>query len=194
MTTPRRPLIDHLPPVDTGTVNRSRRHVPQLVLSHHIHAGRGPLALAVFTNKIVGSPYFYLATVVWLIFMLVAGQGLGFDKLPWPLTLTLASIPQLPIGVAILVNGNIQQAVDDKRAIADHETLTALHTINRHQVETLARQDEELATLRTMGHDLSIDLLDLRRKHTNLIEVLTAGNRTKRGEKKDAPVEPQDHA
>jgi len=50
----------------------------------------------------------------------------------------------LPI---IIVGQNVTSAAQDARAEADHETLTALHTINVRQLEMLEQQRKILDLL-----------------------------------------------
>jgi hypothetical protein len=45
------------------------------------------------------------------------------------------------------VSANRAQAASDKRAIADHETLIALHAMATQQLEILRQQDNVLAIL-----------------------------------------------
>ena len=75
------------------------------------------------------------------------GQAVGFDPLPWPLLLTLLNLPQLSIMISLQVSANRSQAASDKRAIADHETLIALHEMARQQIDILHGQNEVLALL-----------------------------------------------
>ncbi len=51
----------------------------------------------------------------------------------------------LPI---ILVGQNVISASQDARAEADHETLTALHTMNVRQLQLLEQQEKILEILR----------------------------------------------
>jgi hypothetical protein len=81
--------------------------------------------------------------VVWLF----AGNIVGFDKTPWPLLLTILNLPQLSIMISLQVSANRAQAASDRRAIADHETLIALHEMAKQQLDILNGQDRVLAIL-----------------------------------------------
>jgi hypothetical protein len=61
--------------------------------------------------------------------------------------LTLLNLPQLSIMISLQVSANRSQAASDKRAIADHETLIALHKMARQQIDILHGQNEVLALL-----------------------------------------------
>jgi hypothetical protein len=57
--------------------------------------------------------------------------------------------------ISLQVSANRAQAASDKRAIADHETLLALHEMGKQQIEILHGQDQVLALLRQFaGHDM----------------------------------------
>ena len=71
----------------------------------------------------------------------------AIDKTPWPLLLTILNLPQLSIMISLQVSANRAQAASDRRAIADHETLIALHEMARQQLDILNGQDRVLAML-----------------------------------------------
>jgi hypothetical protein len=81
--------------------------------------------------------------VVWLF----AGNIVGFDKTPWPLLLTILNLPQLSIMISLQVSANRAQAASDARALADHETLTALHEMSKQQIAILKGQNKILDVL-----------------------------------------------
>ncbi len=64
-----------------------------------------------------------------------------------PLLLTILNLPQLSIMISLQVSANRAQTASDKRAIADHETLIALHEMGRQQLDILHGQDQVLAIL-----------------------------------------------
>ena len=49
--------------------------------------------------------------------------------------------------ISLQVSANRAQAASDKRAIADHETLIALHEMAKQQLDVLHGQDQVLAIL-----------------------------------------------
>ncbi len=61
--------------------------------------------------------------------------------------MTLLNLPQLSIMISLQVSANRAQAASDKRAIADHETLIALHAMATQQLQILKQQDSVLAIL-----------------------------------------------
>ena len=63
------------------------------------------------------------------------------------LLLTILNLPQLSIMISLQVSANRAQAASDRRAIADHETLIALHEMARQQLDILNGQDRVLAML-----------------------------------------------
>jgi hypothetical protein len=57
------------------------------------------------------------------------------------------NLPQLSIMISLQVSANRAQTASDKRAIADHETLIALHEMGKQQLDILHGQDQVLAIL-----------------------------------------------
>ena len=122
-------------------------HKPKLVLSRHVR-GESPLdRIADAVNKFCGSMWVFLGITVGIVFWLFAGNIVGFDKTPWPLLLTILNLPQLSIMISLQVSANRAQTASDKRAIADHETLIALHEMGKQQLDILHGQDQVLAIL-----------------------------------------------
>ncbi len=129
-------------------------HVPRLVLTEHIHArvhGTGPMgrlnaAIAVRITKVVGTMYCaYVFTIIALVALPAAiQQGSPTVLVNW-LSSNFLQLVLLPI---IIVGQNVISAVQDARAEADHETLTALHTMSAQQIEILNGQNQILDLLR----------------------------------------------
>jgi uncharacterized membrane protein len=120
---------------------------PKLVLSDHVRGSSILDKIADGVNKFCGSMYVFLAITIGIVAWLVLGQLLRFDPVPWPLLLTILNLPQLSIMISLQVSANRAQAASDKRAIADHETLIALHTMATQQLQILRQQDAVLAIL-----------------------------------------------
>jgi hypothetical protein len=81
-------------------------------------------------------------------------QGDNFVAVSW-LSQSFLQLVLLPI---IIVGQNVTAAAQDARAEADHETLTALHTINVTQLKILERQEQilqRIATLESSGSGVS---------------------------------------
>jgi uncharacterized membrane protein len=122
-------------------------HRPKLVLSKHVR-GTGILdRIADGVNVFCGSMYVFVIITVGVVVWLFAGNIVGFDKTPWPLLLTILNLPQLSIMISLQVSANRAQAASDRRAIADHETLIALHEMAKQQLDILNGQDRVLAIL-----------------------------------------------
>ena len=120
----------------------------QLVLSQH-HRGEGLLAtIAEVVNRFVGSMWLFVAVTIAIVFWLFAGNLVGFDKTPWPLLLTILNLPQLSIMISLQVSANLAQKTNDARALADHETILALHALSQQQLEILQGQNTVLDLLK----------------------------------------------
>jgi len=123
-------------------------HRPQLELSGH-HRGTGVLdRVAEWVNAFVGSMWVFVVVTLAIVVWLFAGNIVGFDKTPWPLLLTILNLPQLSIMISLQVSANLAQRTGDARAIADHETLIALHELSRQQLAILEGQNQVLDLLR----------------------------------------------
>jgi uncharacterized membrane protein len=123
------------------------QHHPRLVLSDHVRGSSILDKIADSVNRICGSMYVFLGITIGIVVWLFLGNVIGFDKTPWPLLLTILNLPQLSIMVSLQVSANRAQAASDKRAIADHETLIALHEMSKQQIRILQGQDKVLALL-----------------------------------------------
>jgi uncharacterized membrane protein len=124
-----------------------QEHRPRLVLSRHVRGESVLDRIADGVNKFCGSMWVFLGITTGIVFWLFAGNIVGFDKTPWPLLLTILNLPQLSIMISLQVSANRAQTASDKRAIADHETLIALHEMGRQQLDILHGQDQVLAIL-----------------------------------------------
>ena len=128
-------------------------HVPRLVRSTHgqaaVHGsgvmGRLNAALAVRITKVVGTMYCAYAFTALALVALPAAiqQGSPTVLVNW-LSSNFLQLVLLPI---IIVGQNVISAAQDQRAEADHETLTALHTMATRQIEILEGQNKILAIL-----------------------------------------------
>jgi uncharacterized membrane protein len=130
-------------------------HRPRLVTSEHVRGSSILDKIADAVNKFCGSMYVFIAITIGIVAWLFLGNVVGFDKTPWPLLLTILNLPQLSIMISLQVSANRAQAASDKRAIADHETLIALHEMSVQQLDILRSQDAVLGLLENFsGKDM----------------------------------------
>jgi uncharacterized membrane protein len=122
-------------------------HIPRLVLSKHVRGTSILDKIADAVNSFCGSMYVFVFITVGVVAWLFLGNIVGFDKTPWPLLLTILNLPQLSIMISLQVSANRAQAASDRRAIADHETLIALHEMAKQQLDILNGQNQVLAIL-----------------------------------------------
>ena len=122
-------------------------HLPKLILSQHVRGISILDRIADAVNKFCGSMYVFIGITIGIVAWLFLGNVVGFDKTPWPLLLTILNLPQLSIMISLQVSANRAQAASDRRAIADHETLIALHEMAKQQLDILNGQDRVLAIL-----------------------------------------------
>jgi hypothetical protein len=129
-------------------------HAPRLIQTAHVltrvHGagamGRFNAAVAVRITRIVGTMYCaYVFTLVALVALPAAiEQGSVTVLVNW-LSSNFLQLVLLPI---IIVGQNVISAAQDARAEADHETLTALHTMSQQQLQILEGQNEILDLLK----------------------------------------------
>jgi uncharacterized membrane protein len=124
-----------------------QEHKPKLVLSDHVRGTSLLDTIADAVNRICGSMWVFIGITTGIVAWLFLGNVVGFDKTPWPLLLTILNLPQLSIMISLQVSANRAQAASDRRALADHETLIALHEMARQQLDILKGQDQVLAIL-----------------------------------------------
>jgi uncharacterized membrane protein len=122
-------------------------HKPKLVTSDHVRGTSVLDRIADAVNRFCGSMYVFIGITIGIVTWLLLGQVLRFDPLPWPLLLTLLNLPQLSIMISLQVSANRAQTASDRRAIADHETLIALHEMSKQQIDILHGQDQVLALI-----------------------------------------------
>jgi uncharacterized membrane protein len=125
-----------------------QEHKPRLVVSAQVRGSSLLDKIADAVNRFCGSMWVFIAITTSIVVWLFLGNIVGFDKTPWPLLLTILNLPQLSIMISLQVSANRAQTASDKRAIADHETLIALHQMGTQQLDILHRQDEVLALLK----------------------------------------------
>ena len=109
--------------------------------------GRANAWLAVLITKSVGTMYCaYLFTVIAFVALPSAiQQGSATVLINW-ISSNFLQLVLLPI---IIVGQNLISAMQDARAEADHETLTALHKMNVQQLQILEGQEKILELLKS---------------------------------------------
>ena len=143
------------------TVAEARAHIPQLVLSRHMHKqihgqgviGRINTRLAVSITRVVGSMWCaYLFALVALISLPAAIRTHDPIIIVAWVAQTFLQLVLLPI---IIVGQNVQAAASDARAEGDHKTLLAIHTLTADVHEIAQQQTKMLKILeeRSEGQD-----------------------------------------
>ena len=128
------------------TMKAPDEHKPKLVTSttvtQKVHGsgavGQFNTALALVVTKSVGAMWAaYVFTALALISLPAAIASRSPIIIVAWIAQTFLQLVLLPI---IIVGQNVISASQDARAEADHLTLTALHTMNVHQIEMLEQQ------------------------------------------------------
>jgi hypothetical protein len=131
-------------------------HVPRLVTSHHVRekmqpanaVGRFNTSIAVVITRAVGTMWAaYLFVLIALVSLPAALAAFLKGDTVTGITWLSQSFLQLVLLPIIIVGQNVISAAQDARALADHETLTALHAINVRQLKLLEQQEKILQLL-----------------------------------------------
>jgi len=131
-------------------------HVPRLVQSREVHAdvhgtsavGQFNSRLAVLITKSVGTMWAaYLFVLIGLVSLPQAYRAFIHGDTVTGVAWLSQSFLQLVLLPIIIVGQNVISASQDARAEADHETLTALHTMNVRQLQLLEQQERILDIL-----------------------------------------------
>jgi hypothetical protein len=155
-----RPPSPQPPPAQAAAKAAATLHEPRLVTSHQIRAqlhGEGPVGhfnnrLAVLITKGVGTMWAaYLFIVIALVSLPQAGAAFLNGDTVTGVTWLSQSFLQLVLLPIIIVGQNVISASQDARAEADHETLSALHTINVRQLQILEQEQKILEMLQVRG-------------------------------------------
>src|SRR6266851_3088941 len=137
-----------------SAIAESIAHIPQLVLSHHVHQevhgdnifGRINTRLAVTITKIVGS--MWCAYVFALLALISLPAALNSHDpiiiVAW-IAQTFLQLVLLPI---IIVGQNVQASASDARAQSDHDTLISIHTLTSEVYKINEQQTKILDLLK----------------------------------------------
>lgn len=135
-----------------STITKSSAHIPQLILTRHVHKdihgdspiGRFNTRVAVTITKTVGSMWCAYAFGLLALVSLPAALSTHDPIIivAW-IAQTFLQLVLLPI---IIVGQNVQAAASDARAESDHETLLAIHTLTV-EVHALAERQSEMLKL-----------------------------------------------
>jgi uncharacterized cupin superfamily protein len=135
------------------TPAEAKIHMPQLILSHHVHKaihgdslmGRINTRLAVGITRIIGSMWCAYAFALLALVSLPAAISSHSPIIivAW-IAQTFLQLVLLPI---IIVGQNVQAATSDARAESDHQTLMAIHTLTAEVHDIALRQTEILKIL-----------------------------------------------
>ena len=129
------------------------RRVSSTDIRRDIHGGsfvgRFNNRLALVVTKIVGTMWAaYIFALIALVSLPEAVRAFQEGNMVIAVGWLSTSFLQLVLLPIIIVGQNVISAAQDARAEADHETLTALHAINVHELELLEGQQEILSILR----------------------------------------------
>lgn len=132
------------------------QHMPRLITNRQVRHGLFGLSgvgqfnnrLAVLITKTVGTMWCaYIFLMISLVSFPQALQAFLKGDTVTGVSWVSQSFLQLVLLPIIIVGQNVISAAQDARAEADHETLTALHTINVHQLQLLEAQHKIIEML-----------------------------------------------
>ena len=121
------------------------RNPNDLHKEEHAQAGLNQRVAIGMTQLFQAMPTFWLITAWILLWILANVTILRFDPLPFPLLLALASIPQLPLMIVIMVGQGVLGRHQELQA--DEAYKTAVKTLA--DAEEIKAQNAEIKTLLT---------------------------------------------
>jgi hypothetical protein len=139
--------------LNTLTTEEAKAHIPQLILSKHVHTqihGDGKLGfintrIALGITKVVGSMWCaYIFALLAIISLPAAIRTHDPIIIVAWIAQTFLQLVLLPI---IIVGQNVQAAASDRRAEHDHKTLLAIHTLTSEVHEINQQQTKILKIL-----------------------------------------------
>jgi hypothetical protein len=135
-----------------SVINQAKVHIPKLVLTEHVQQvvhgdslfGRINTRIAVKITKIVGSMWcaYVFAVLALISFPAAISSHDPIIIVAW-IAQTFLQLVLLPI---IIVGQNVQAAASDARALSDHETLIAIHTLTV-EVHAIDERNTEILKL-----------------------------------------------
>ena len=123
-------------------------HQPQdvnIIFEAEKSAGNFNQKVAVgMTELFQAMPTFWLI-MLWIVLWIVANATIvRFDPLPWPLLLALASVPQLPLMVVIMVGQGLLGRRQELQATEQYNTTIKTYHEIEQIISHLAAQDQEI--------------------------------------------------
>jgi uncharacterized membrane protein len=131
-----------------------RKHIPRNVNAIHEAekaAGNFNQQIAVRMTKLFQAmPTFWLI-MAWIVLWIAANATIvHFDPLPWPLLLTLASVPQLPLMIVIMVGQGLLGRKQELQSDEQYKTTMQAYRDIEQIMEHLSAQDAEMLKQTTM--------------------------------------------
>ena len=129
----------------TNTVHPHQPRNVNLVLEAEEAAGSFNQKVAVgLTTIFQAMPTFWLI-MAWIVLWIIANATiLRFDPLPWPLLLALASVPQLPLMIVIMVGQGLLGRKQELQSEEQYNTTMKTYHDIEQVLQHLSAQDGEL--------------------------------------------------
>lgn len=104
--------------------------------------------VAVWLTNVFSDMRTFWTIVAWLFFWIIANATIvRFDPMPWPLLLALASVPQLPLMIVIIVGQSILSRKQELQAEEQYRTTVNSYNDIEQIMEHLSRQDDLILQL-----------------------------------------------
>lgn len=140
---------------------------------NHIH--REEVAQANFNQRVAigmtrlfSSMRLFWCILLWIVLWIIANATLAhFDPLPWPLLLCLASVPQLPLMIVIMVGQGVLSRKQEIQADEQYERTKKMYHDIVQIMEHLNAQDAEL--VKQSG--LILQLLESKKRSARKVET-----------------------
>jgi len=104
--------------------------------------------IAVGMTHVFQSMWTFWGIVAWIVLWILANATIAhFDPMPWPLLLCLASVPQLPLMIVIMVGQGLLGRHQEIMAEEAFQTTTKSYQDIEQIMEHLAKQDKVLMAI-----------------------------------------------
>ncbi len=131
------------------------------------------------TSIFQAMPTFWII-LAWIVIWIVGNATIWtFDKLPWPLLLCLASVPQLPLMIVIMVGQGLLGRKQELQADEQFRTTMSTYHDIEQIMQHLSAQDAELLRQAKMlihlleKNGISLTQLGVEAENTSHLEVYT---------------------
>jgi uncharacterized membrane protein len=140
---------------------------------NHIHKEEQAQAnfnqrVAIGMTRLFSSMLLFWCILAWILLWIVANATIArFDPLPWPLLLCLASVPQLPLMIVIMVGQGVLSRKQELQADEQYERTKKMY----HDIEQIMLHLDSQDTELVKQSGLILQLLESKKRTPRKVET-----------------------